>query len=215
MELESHTILVVCPCEACGFSGEAQRTCFVFTRFLWSILKWGTPCFKLLSQQWKRSSAHHLAFVMDHRRWHQQPKTDRLFRPLIISDVCIILFERKWSGCWLPSPSLFSPLSVLPSYATCLSNVCSKDILRTSSLCPQQGMLTLYTPATVSELDDKASMMVMNQNLQTKKEYAHANSAVWELRMQLDWFRRARLRNQQKMTIVRAETMVTRSCVGA
>lgn len=59
--------------------------------------------------------------------------------------------------------------------------------------------------ASVSELDAKASMMVMNESLRVKEEFAHANSAIGGLRMQLHWLTSARLQNQQRVAMVRGQ----------
>lgn len=60
--------------------------------------------------------------------------------------------------------------------------------------------------AMVSELDAKASMMVMNECLRVKEEFAHANSAIGSLRMQLHWLTSARLQNQQTVAMVRGQS---------
>ena len=50
----------------------------------------------------------------------------------------------------------------------------------------------------MSELDAQASMMVMNESLRVKEEFALANSAIGSLRMQLHWLTSAQLQNQQR-----------------
>lgn len=58
--------------------------------------------------------------------------------------------------------------------------------------------------AAVSELDAKASMMVMNESLRTKEELAHTNAAVGGMRMHLHWLMSARLQNQQRGGVMMA-----------
>ena len=57
--------------------------------------------------------------------------------------------------------------------------------------------------AAVSELDAKASMMVMNESLRTKEDLTHTNAAIGGMRMQLHWLMSARLQNQQRMALGR------------
>ena len=59
--------------------------------------------------------------------------------------------------------------------------------------------------AAVSEVDAKASMMVMNESLRTKEELSHTNAAIGSMRMQLHWLMSARLQNQQRVAMVRAQ----------
>ena len=56
----------------------------------------------------------------------------------------------------------------------------------------------------VSEVDTKASMMIMNENLRVKEDFAQANAAIGGMRMQLHWLVSARLQDQQRMAMVRA-----------
>ncbi|MCJ1229026.1 hypothetical protein MMC12_005690 [Toensbergia leucococca] len=58
----------------------------------------------------------------------------------------------------------------------------------------------------VSELDAKASMMVMNESLRAKEDMAHMNAAVGSLRVQLHWLMSARLQNQQRAAMVRTQS---------
>ena len=57
--------------------------------------------------------------------------------------------------------------------------------------------------AAVSELDAKASMMVLNESLRMKEELAHTNAAVGGMRMHLHWLMSARLQNQQREVMMR------------
>ena len=56
----------------------------------------------------------------------------------------------------------------------------------------------------ISELDAKASMMVMNESLRIKEDLTHTNAAIGGMRMQLHWLISARLQNQQRVAIGRA-----------
>ena len=58
---------------------------------------------------------------------------------------------------------------------------------------------------TVSELDAKATMMVMNESLRIKDELSHANAAIGGIRHQLHWLVSGRLQNEQRMAMVRAQ----------
>ncbi|KAL2039866.1 hypothetical protein N7G274_007267 [Stereocaulon virgatum] len=60
--------------------------------------------------------------------------------------------------------------------------------------------------AAVSEVDAKASMMVMNESLRIKEDLSHANAAIGSMRMQLHWLMSARLQNQQRVAMVRAQS---------
>lgn len=60
--------------------------------------------------------------------------------------------------------------------------------------------------ATVSEVDHKATMMVMNESLRTTEQLSHANAAIGGMRHQLQWLVSARLQNEQRMAMVRAQT---------
>ena len=55
---------------------------------------------------------------------------------------------------------------------------------------------------SVSEIDAKANMMVMNENLRVKEELARTNAAIGSMRMQLHWLVSAKLQEQQKRTAV-------------
>lgn len=59
--------------------------------------------------------------------------------------------------------------------------------------------------AAVSELDAKASMMVMNESLRLKDELSHANAAIGGLRHQLQWLVSARVQNEQRMAMARVQ----------
>ena len=58
---------------------------------------------------------------------------------------------------------------------------------------------------TVSELDAKATMMIMNESLRIKDELSHANAAIGGMRHQLHWLVSGRLQNEQRMAMVRAQ----------
>ena len=47
----------------------------------------------------------------------------------------------------------------------------------------------------VSELDAKASMMIMNENLRNKEDMAHTNAAISTVRMQVHWLMSHRMRD--------------------
>ncbi|MCJ1275818.1 hypothetical protein MMC21_003621 [Puttea exsequens] len=59
--------------------------------------------------------------------------------------------------------------------------------------------------AAVSEVDARASMMVMNEGLRIKEDLSHTNAAIGSLRVQLHWLMSARLQNQQRVAMVRAQ----------
>ena len=59
--------------------------------------------------------------------------------------------------------------------------------------------------ATVSELDAKASMMVMNESLRIKDELTHMNAAIGGMRHQVHWLVSGRLQNEQRMAMVRTQ----------
>ena len=59
----------------------------------------------------------------------------------------------------------------------------------------------------ISELDAKSSMVVTNEQLRVKEEFAHANSAIGGLRMQLDWLTRTSLQTQQKMATAQGHSI--------
>lgn len=59
--------------------------------------------------------------------------------------------------------------------------------------------------ATVSELDAKATMMVINESLRIKDELAHTNAAIGGMRHQVHWLVSGRLQNQQRMAMVRTQ----------
>ena len=60
--------------------------------------------------------------------------------------------------------------------------------------------------AAVSEVDAKASMMIMNESLRVKDDFAHTNAAIGGMRMQLHWLTSARLQNQQRAAMVRTQS---------
>lgn len=60
--------------------------------------------------------------------------------------------------------------------------------------------------AAVSEVDAKASMMVMNESLRVKEDFSHTNAAIGGMRMQLHWLMSARLQTQQRVAMVRAQS---------
>lgn len=68
--------------------------------------------------------------------------------------------------------------------------------------------------ATVSELDAKATMMVMNESLRFKDELAHTNAAVGGMRHQVHWLVSGRLQNQQRMAMVRTQATSSSSPAG-
>lgn len=61
--------------------------------------------------------------------------------------------------------------------------------------------------AAVSEVDAKASMMVLNESLRVKEDLSHTNAAIGSMRMQLHWLMSARLQNQQRVAMVRAQSL--------
>ena len=67
----------------------------------------------------------------------------------------------------------------------------------------------------VSELDAKASMMVMNESLRIKEDLTHTNAAIGGMRMQLHWLISARLQNQQRMAIGRTTSSDEAPVVGS
>lgn len=60
--------------------------------------------------------------------------------------------------------------------------------------------------AAVSELDARASMMVMNESLRVKEDLSHTNAAIGNIRMQVHWLMSARLQNQQRVAMVRGQS---------
>lgn len=68
--------------------------------------------------------------------------------------------------------------------------------------------------ATVSELDAKATMMVMNESLRLKDELAHTNAAIGGMRHQVHWLVSGRLQNQQRMAMVRTQATSSSSLTG-
>ncbi|MCJ1252312.1 hypothetical protein MMC24_000117 [Lignoscripta atroalba] len=60
--------------------------------------------------------------------------------------------------------------------------------------------------AAVSELDAKASMMVMNESLRIKEDMAHMNAALSNTRMQVQWLMSSRLQNQQRAAMNRTQS---------
>lgn len=52
---------------------------------------------------------------------------------------------------------------------------------------------------SVTELDARSSLMIMNENLRLKEEMAHLNAVVNSMRMQLQWLMSARLQAQQRL----------------
>lgn len=57
--------------------------------------------------------------------------------------------------------------------------------------------------AAVSDLDAKASMMIMNESLRSKEDLTRTNAAIGGMRMQVHWLISARLQNQQRVAMVR------------
>lgn len=60
--------------------------------------------------------------------------------------------------------------------------------------------------AAISEIDGKASMMVMNERLRAKEDLAHTNAAIGSMRLQLQWSMNARLQNQQRVAMIRTQS---------
>lgn len=58
----------------------------------------------------------------------------------------------------------------------------------------------------VSQVDARASMMVMSESLRAKEDMSHANAAIAGMRMQLHWLISARLQNQQRVGMVSAQS---------
>lgn len=52
--------------------------------------------------------------------------------------------------------------------------------------------------SSVSEVDARASMMIMNENLRLKDDLAHTNAVIGSMRMQLQWLTSARLQTQTR-----------------
>ena len=88
-----------------------------------------------------------------------------------------------------PSPEDNSPFDSTAHHLLCMHESLREEVGRVS--------------AAVSELDAKASMMVMNESLRTKEELAHTNAAVGGMRMHLHWLMSARLQNQQRGGMMR------------
>ncbi|MCJ1261538.1 hypothetical protein MMC22_001403 [Lobaria immixta] len=88
-----------------------------------------------------------------------------------------------------PSPEDNSPFDSTAHHLLCMHESLREEVGRVS--------------AAVSELDAKASMMVMNESLRTKEELAHTNAAVGGMRMHLHWLMSARLQNQQRGGMLR------------
>ena len=59
--------------------------------------------------------------------------------------------------------------------------------------------------AAVSEVDAKASMMVINEALRSKQDLAHINAAIGSMRAQLQWLTSAKLQNQQRVAMAKAQ----------
>ncbi len=60
--------------------------------------------------------------------------------------------------------------------------------------------------AAVSEVDAKASMMIISESLRVKEDLSHTNAAIAGMRMQLHWLISARLQNQQRVAMVRTQS---------
>ncbi|MCJ1453123.1 hypothetical protein MMC28_003468 [Mycoblastus sanguinarius] len=60
--------------------------------------------------------------------------------------------------------------------------------------------------AAISEVDAKASMMVMNESLRIKEDLSHTNASIGGMRVQLHWLMSAKLQNQQRVAMVRAQS---------
>lgn len=58
--------------------------------------------------------------------------------------------------------------------------------------------------AALSELDAKARLMVLNESLRTKDEFAHMNGVLGGMRMQLHWLMQTRLQKQAQKSVARA-----------
>ncbi|KAL9114552.1 MAG: hypothetical protein Q9187_007464 [Circinaria calcarea] len=56
--------------------------------------------------------------------------------------------------------------------------------------------------SAVSELDARANVMMMNESLRNKKDVAHTNAALSNVRMQLHWLMSAKLQSQQRAGII-------------
>ncbi|KAB8342930.1 hypothetical protein FH972_022527 [Carpinus fangiana] len=52
--------------------------------------------------------------------------------------------------------------------------------------------------SSISEVDARASMMIINENLRLKEDLAHTNAVIGSMRMQLQWLTSARLQTQPK-----------------
>lgn len=89
-----------------------------------------------------------------------------------------------------PAPEDNSPFDSTAHHLLCMHESLREEIGRVST--------------AVSELDAKASMMLMNESLRTKEDLAHTNAAVAGMRMHLHWLMSARLQNQQRGGMMRA-----------
>lgn len=65
--------------------------------------------------------------------------------------------------------------------------------------------------AALSELDAKASLMVLNETLRTKEEFAHMNGVVGGMRMQLHWLMETRLQKQAQKSVARTTSFARSS----
>ena len=59
---------------------------------------------------------------------------------------------------------------------------------------------------SVTELDARSSLMIMNENLRLKEEMSHLNAVVSSMRVQLQWLTSARLQAQQRPSPASAGT---------
>ncbi|KAI9842185.1 MAG: hypothetical protein M1837_007398 [Sclerophora amabilis] len=77
----------------------------------------------------------------------------------------------------------------------------------TQSIELQTHMITSYESlrsdidrlsASMSELDARQSVLVMNESLRVKDDFAHLNAVIGSMRVQLHWLMSHRLQNQQQ-----------------
>lgn len=92
-----------------------------------------------------------------------------------------------------PAPTMdLGPFDSTSHHLLCLHESLREEVTRFSD--------------AVREADAKASMLVMNESLRVKEDFAHTNAAIGGMRMQLHWLMSARLQNQQRVAMVRAQT---------
>lgn len=89
-------------------------------------------------------------------------------------------------------PSDAAPFDSTTHHLLCLFESLREEVSRVST--------------AVSDMDAKASMMVINERLRAKEDLAHTNAAIGGMRMQMHWLMSARLQNQQRSAIMRTQS---------